>query len=185
MINLLPPEHKRDIRAARANSLLIKYNFLLVGVFLFLLLSIGVVYVYLNNTKATAEATMQENDSKVSNFAMTREEAEQFRQNLSTAKQILDREVNYTKVILKIAGVLPQGTVLTGLSLDAATFGKETTLSAQAKSYDLAIKLKDALGQSGLFTDVHFQSIAASTNSSDYPITVNLMVTFDTKAAKV
>ncbi len=185
MINLLPPEHKRDIRAARANTLLIKYNFLLIGVFAFLLLSIGVVYVYLNNTKAAAEVTMQENEAKVSGFASTKEQAEQFRQNLSTAKQILDKEVNYTKVILKIAQSLPAGTILTGLSLDAATFGKETALSAQTKSYDQAIKLKDALAQSGLFTDVHFQSIAASTNSSDYPITVNLMVTFDTKAAKV
>lgn len=185
MINLLPPEDKRDIRAARANTLLIRYNVLLVGVFLFLMLAIGVVYVYLSTAKATAEATMQENTAKVGNLAATKEQAEAFRKNLSIAKEILNKEVNYTKVILKVAESMPAGTVLTGLSLDASTFGKETTLAAQTKSYEQAIKLKDSLSQSGLFTDVHFQSISASTDGSNYPITVNLMVTFDTKAAKV
>lgn len=183
MINLLPPEHKRNIRAARANSLLIRYNVLLAGVLAFLMLAIGVVYVYLSNTKATAEITIKENKEKVAGFNATEQEAQLFRQNLATAKQILDREVNYTTVILKISNVLPKNTVLTNLTLDASSFGKETTLSAETKSYDDAIILKDALSQSGLFTDVHFQSITSST-STTYPVTVNLSVTFKKEAAK-
>lgn len=183
MINLLPPEHKQDIQAARTNTLLIKYNLLLLGVLAFLMLAIGVVYVYLSNTKAGSEITIKENKEKVAGFASTEQEAQIFRQNLSTAKQILDREVNYTNVILKISRILPSGTVLTNLSLDASQFGKETTLAAQVKDYDKAIALKDALSQSGLFTDVHFQTITASADG-DYPVTVNLFVTFNKEAAK-
>ncbi len=183
MINLLPPEHKRDIRAARANTLLIRYNILLVGVLAFLMLAIGIVYFYLSTTKAGAETTIKENKEKVAGFIATEQEAQLFRQNLATAKQILDREVNYTKVILKISNTLPSGTVLTNLTLDASSFGKETNMVAQAKSYDQAIALKDALNQSGLFTDVHFQSIVSS-GSADYPVTVNLYVTFKKEVAK-
>jgi Tfp pilus assembly protein PilN len=183
MINLLPPAHKRDIQAARANSLLIRYNFLLLSVLAFLMLSIGVVYVYLTNTKASAETTIRDNQAKVAGFTPVEEQAQSFRQNLSTAKQILDREVNYTQVILALAKVLPNGVVLTSLSLDAATFGTETTLAAKAKSYEQAIALKDALSQSSLFSDVHFQSIVAS-EGTDYPVTVNLYVTFKKEAAK-
>lgn len=182
MINLLPPEHKRDIRAARTNTLLIRYNLLLVGVLAFLLLAIGVVYVYLSNSKASADMTIKENKEAVAGFAATEQEAQTFRQNLATAKEILDREVNYTDVILNISRALPSGSILTNLSLDASSFGKETTLAAQVKSYDKAIALKDALSQSGLFTDVHFQSITSSSNA-DYPITVNLFVTFKKEAA--
>lgn len=184
MINLLPPQHKQDIRAARANSLLIRYNFLLLGILAFLMLAIGIVYVYLTGTKASAEATIKDNQSKVSSFASVAEQAQLFRNNLSVAKLILDKEVNYTKVILSVAKVLPAGTILTTLSLDASSFGTETTLAAQAKSYDQALALKDALTKSGLFSDVHFQSIVASEGSGDYPITVNLYVTFKKEAAK-
>lgn len=186
MISLLPPETKREIGAARANTLLIRYNILLLGTLGFLLLAIGVVYVFLNTSKATAENTIKENEAKVANFSTIEEQAQQFRKNLATAKQILDREVNYTKVILEISQILPSGVVLTNLSLDAATFGTETTLVAQAKSYEQAIALKDAFSQSPLLSNVHFQSINATEGSTGnpYPVTVNLNVTFKKGAAK-
>src|SRR5262245_15442644 len=112
MINLLPPQHKQDIRAARANSLLIRYNFLLLGALAFLMLAIGIVYVYLTSAKASDEKTIKDNQSNVAGFASVEEQAQIFRNNLSVAKLILDKEVNYTKVILSIAKVLPAGTIL-------------------------------------------------------------------------
>lgn len=184
MINLLPPDAKHQIRAARANNLLIRYNLLLVGSLLFLLGAIGVVYVYLSNVKTSAQATINENQAKVASFTSTKNQADLFRQNLSIAKQILDREVNYTKVMLEIANILPSGTVLTGLTLDASTFGTETTLTAQAGSYEQALALKDAFSKSSLFTNVHFQSITATEGTSAYPLSVNLTVTFKRDAAK-
>jgi Tfp pilus assembly protein PilN len=186
MISLLPPEQKREISAARTNTLLIRYNVLLLGALAFLLLSIGIVYFYLNNAKTNNEKVMSENQAKVANFSTIAEQAQIFRQNLSTAKQILDRQVNYTKVILEIAQLLPGGVVLTNLSLDAATFGSETTLVAQAKSYDQAVALKDSFSQSPLFSNVHFQSINTTEGAAGntYPITVTLSVTFKKGAAK-
>lgn len=184
MINLLPPEHKRDISAARANTLLIRYNILLIGIFVFMLLAIGIVYVYLATTKTNAETAIKDNQAKVAGYADVEEQAQLFRQNLATAKQILDREVNYTKVILAVSKVLPNGVILSNLTLDAASFGTETTLIAQTKSYQQATALKDALTNSGLFSDVHFQSIVASEGGGEYPVTVNLFVTFKKEAAK-
>lgn len=187
MISLLPPENKRDISAARTNTILIRYNILLLGAVAFLMLSIGIVYFYLANTKAGAEKIISENEAKVTNFAATEQQASVFRQNLVTAKQILDREVNYTKVILDVSRLLPSGTVLTNLSLDAATFGTPTSLVVQATNYDRALALKDTLSKSQLFSDVHFLSISATegTAGGAYPVTVTLGVTFKKEAAKL
>jgi Tfp pilus assembly protein PilN len=185
MINLLPPNEKRQLHAARSNSLLIRYNIFLIGAIIFLLLAIGFVYVYLNNTKATAEQTINENKSKVSGYTSVESQAANFRSNLATAKQILDREVTYTKVILAIAKLLPQGTALENLNLDASTFGTETPLVALAKDYDSALAIKDSFQKSPLFSNVHFESIVASTAKDTlYPITVNLKVTIKKDAAK-
>lgn len=186
MINLLPSEEKRQLRAARTNALLIRYNIALLGAGIFLGIALTVVYVYLGTAKANSEQIISDNKVKASGYAAVESEANIFRGNLGIAKQILGSEVTYSKVILAIASILPAGTTLDKLSLDSTTFGTPTTLSAQAKSYETALALKDAFQKSALFTDVHFQSIISNTGSQSgaYPFTVNLDVTIKKDAAK-
>ncbi len=186
MINLLPPAEKRQLRAARTNALLVRYNFFLLGAVAFLCLAVGMTYIYLNNTKTGAEQAISQNKTKVASYAPTIAQAQQFRSNLATAKQILDHEVTYTKVILAISQLLPSGTVLENLHLDSQTFGTETILTAKAKDYTRALALKDSFQNSPLFSNVHFQNITTSDASSNsgYPLTVNLNVTIKKDAAK-
>lgn len=185
MINLLPPEEKRQLHAARSNTLLVRYNILLVGVVIFMVLAIGFVYIYFNNTKNDSQIIIDESTAKVSSFAPIAAQASTFRNNLATAKQILDREVVYTKVIVAVAKLMPRGTVLDNLSLDASTFGKPATIAAKTKTYNDAIALKDSFSKSELFSDVHFESITANDgDASGYRMLVNLSVTFKKDAAK-
>lgn len=183
MINLLPPEEKRQLRAARTNTLLLRYNIFLIGAVVFLGLAVGVTYVYLSNTKASAETLISENRARVADFADIQAQADLFRTNLKTAKQILDNEVVYTKVMLAIAALMPSGTILDKLNLDSQTFGTETTLSARAVSYEDALRLKESFEKSSIFTNVHFQSINSG-GQAPYPLTVNLNVTIKKDAAK-
>jgi Tfp pilus assembly protein PilN len=183
MINLLPPEEKRQLRAARSNTLLLRYTIFLLIAIAFLGAAIGVTYFYLSSTKASAEQTISDNKAKVSSYATIETQASQFRNNLATAKQILDHEVTYTKVILDISQLLPSGVVLPSLSLDSQTFGTETTIAASAKDYDRVLALKTAFENSPLFTNVHFISIANSASTA-YPITVTLGVTIKKGAAQ-
>jgi Tfp pilus assembly protein PilN len=186
MINLLPSEDKRQLRAARTNSLLIRYNILILAILAFLGLSIGVTYFYLNTTKANAQGVIDGNRARVSSYASVQTQADQFRTNLATAKQILSHEVTYSNVILEIAALLPSGVVLQNLSLDANTFGTPITLTANTKSYDSAIELKNSFQASSLFSDVHFTTITSNTASGagQYPVTVSLSVVIKKGVAK-
>lgn len=183
MINLLPPNNKRQLQAARTNTLLLRYNFLLIGAVVFLLIATGVVYFYLNSTKAHAEQTIQDNNAKVSSYDKVKQQADDFRTSLSTAKQVLDQNIVYTKVILEIAQLLPSGVVMDKLDLDAKTFGTPTTFAARAKDYTAALALKDSLQNSALFSNVSFSSLSGD-GSGGYPINVNLNVTIQKDAAK-
>jgi Tfp pilus assembly protein PilN len=183
MINLLPPEDKRQLRAARTNTLLARYNIILLAAVAFLGLAIGVVYIYLTTTKAGADATVSENATETAQYAGVVEEANQFRNNLSIAKQILDREITYTNVLLNIAQVMPAGVELESLTLDAETFGAETTLSASARDYDRALAFKDALQNSPYFSDVHFQTVDDS-QSGDHPLLISINVTIAPEIAQ-
>lgn len=185
MINLLPPEEKKQLQAARSNTLLIRYNILLATVVAFMGIAVAVTYVYLNSTQQNAQTTINQNDAKVSQYDPIKAEATEFRQHLVTAKQILDNEVTYSKVILEISQLIPSGVILQNLALDSQTFGTETTLVAEAKTYQDAIALKESFSKSPLFANVHFQSItAAGSQGGTYPILVNLDVTIQKEAAK-
>lgn len=179
MINLLPHEEVRQLRAARTNVLLVRYNILLAVAVVFLLVAISITYFQLTRSKEIAQDTIDQNTTRSSSFAPVENQAKQFRTNLGTAKQILDREVTYTNVVLAIAKVLPSGVILDNLNLDAQTFGTPTTLVAHAKTYESALALKESFQTSKLFSDVHFESISSGDASAtpDYPVTVNLSVT--------
>lgn len=184
MINLLPLEEKRQLRAARTNTLLLRYNVSLLIVISFLGLATMFVSLYLSNAKDAAEQTITDNQIKAAGYAAVKSQADVFRSNLTTAKQILDNEVTYTKVVLAVAQLMPSGTVLDKLNLDSQTFGTPIVLTAQAKSYESAIALKDSFQKSPLFSDVHFESITSAESATGYPYAVDLNVTIKKDTAK-
>lgn len=184
MINLLPDAHKKEFRAARANVILLRYNFVLLGTAVFLLLAGLVVYVVLNNSKAIAESTNSSNSQRASEFEPTRKATDEYRKNLEIAKKILNNEVVYTDLAFAITNLLPKGVLLDGLELDSQKFGAPTLLNAHAKDYAAVSELKRVFESSALFSNVHFQTITANDNSSPgYPISVIINVTMD-KATK-
>lgn len=186
MINLLPPDHRSQLRAAQTNTLLLRYNIFLVGALLFIALALGVVYFYLTMNKANAEQTLADNEARVGSYASVQQEATDFRSALSTAKQVLDKEITYTKTVVAITKLMPAGTVLQDLNLDAANFGTPTSFVFQAKDYTTALSIKDSFQASPLFSDVHLQSIAtaSSDDKAGYPYTVTLSMTITKDAAK-
>ena len=183
MINLLPTEERRQLAASRTNSLLLRYNIFMIGVLAFIGLAIGVTFVYLSNTQATAEHQIAENQARVSSYNDIQQQETSFKTNLTTARQILDKEVVYTKAILTIANMIPSGVVLQSLKLDAQTFGTETVLTFQAKTVDDTLALKKAFENSKVFLNPHFQDINTSGGQGDHPVTVNMNVTIDKSIA--
>lgn len=180
MINLLPYEHKNEIRAGRTNVLLVRYIAILICAAVVLSGLLVGSYVVLNNTKAIAEVKVAENKQRMSAFGATQVQSDSFRSDLTTAKTILDGNISFSKLIYKIAAIVPPGVVLDNLALDPATFGSSVALTASAKSFDDATKLRDAFSNNDqVFSDVTLQTIRNPENASSsdpYPVKVTLSV---------
>lgn len=185
MINLLPEGYKKEIRAARTNVILLRYNLLALGAVAFVLLGSVVVYGVLSATKSGAEATNQNNTNRAVEYEQTRKEADEYRKNLEIARKIIDNEVIYTDQIFTITNLLPSGIILDGLNLNSKEFGAPMLINARAKNYDAVTNLKRAFEQSSYFSDVHFQSITddGGASTQGYPIGVVISVTIN-KAVK-
>lgn len=188
MINLMPPNDRRQLAAARTNTLLLRYSVLLGAVIGILVIELIAMFVVVNMEKGQNEATIRDNQAKTASYAAVEQQAASFRTNLSTASYILGKQISYTSLILALANSLPSGSVISQLSLDPSSFGTPTTLNVTTTSYQRAIDVKTALQNAKinsslpLFSSVSFQSVSTTGGTSAYPFTAVYNVTYS-KAA--
>ncbi len=179
MINLLPDERKAEIRAGRTNVLLLRYIFISLSAVVVLGGLLVGSYVVLDGAKQGAQLKVSENQSRVSAYNDVRSQADSFRADLATAKTVLDDDTSFTELIYKIADIIPRNVVLDDLNLDPATFGSDTTMTASAKTFTDAGRLKDAFTKNGeIFSKVQIQSLSSDDSSAqtEYPVKITLKV---------
>lgn len=183
MINLLAPDDRRQLTAARTNSLLLRYVILLGAFMVVLVAELGGAYLVLANANATDQATIDSNAQGTQSFAQTKSDLASFSADLTTAKYILDQQVPYTTIILRLAAALPADAVLDKVTIDPTTFGTSTILTVHTVSYPKAIDVKSSLQASGIFSDVSFQSISEHADGK-YPYTASYNVTYSKELLK-
>jgi hypothetical protein len=185
MINLLPDEKKKEIRAGRVNVIIRGYIGMAAVAVAFVGIVLAGTYVTLNVSRSSAQARVDKNEQLTVNYNSVSSEADKFRSNLATAKQILDKEVTYSSLILKIARAVPNGVVLDSLNLDSKTLGTPITLTAHARDKAAAQQLKSSFGnQPQLFSDVHFEQLQFGGDNGAYPVTVTLGLVINKEAVK-
>lgn len=191
MINLLAPEMKRQIRAARINVVLLNYCVILS------LTAVAVVGIFGAGTwvtmqeRAEAETRKAQAEQDAGQFAKTKQEAESFANDLKQAKTILASEVSFYDLITRIAAIVPEGVILSNFSLGTNVLATPITINAKARSYEDAVKLKNSLADSPIFDVVNLSNASQEqTNAAQnpvgarYPVSVTLSATFSKDFAK-
>lgn len=179
MINLLPDDAKRQIRAGRTNVVLVRYIVFLLFAVVFLVVISAAVYLLLMNNKATAEQANKIASSKDSSYLSVQAQANSLRDSLTTAKSILDSEIVYSKVITGIAAALPSGVVIDSLTLDSTKFGTPIELTLHARSTQDALKSRTTFQKSSLLSNFKLESLSSDGSNSAYPVTANVTVTIN------
>lgn len=182
MINLLPPDDKKQIRAARVNVLLLRYNTMLGFGIVFLALALAVAYFFLMTSKQAAETTIADNARKEGSYAEVKTQAETFRTQLSSSKSILDGQISYAKAALAIAKLLPEGTALSSLKLDETSFTTPLLLTVKLSNEAAAAQLMKNFQGSSLFSNITKGKI--SVGQGAFPYIMELTVTMSKEAAR-
>lgn len=177
MINLLPPEGKKQLRAARSNVLLLRYNFLVLAALLFLVVGLGAVYVYLTAQKQAAEATISDNTQREGAFKTVKEDAAQFQNELKSAKTILDSQVSYSQAFIRISALMPDGTALKDkLDLTETILAAPITMTVKIKNEAAAQTLLNTFKASKYVKNIVKNSIGIG--SGDFPYTMDVTIVF-------
>ena len=180
MINLLSDERKDEIKAARANVLLLRYMSIIALAFLFISGALYVSYTVLTTTMKNAETLIASNDVKADVYSETKQEVDALSAKLSDAKGILDQEIRYSEVLVKVGQLMPRGTVLGDLTLNSAAFnGEPVEIKAYAKSTAEASVLQSNFQSSPLFSNVNLKGTETSQGLDGYPVVVSMSVTLN------
>lgn len=191
MINLLPESHKSEIRAARMNTLLLRYLAILSAAIIVLSGIVAAGYVVLEAKHESVQSLLQESQAKTAQYSSIRADAEAMQSSLSSAKSILDQKIPYTKLIYKIAASIPDGVVLDTLELDPSVFGSAMTINATAKTFEAASQLPNKLkSYRDTFTKVELLSLESgssdegATEGSAYPVRVSVSIVINKEALR-
>lgn len=183
MINLLPPDDKKQVRAARSNVLLLRYNFLLIGIIVFLGLAIAFTYYYLSMSLDAANQTIANNAQKETSYSTTKTEAEKFRAQLSESKAVFDGQISYSAALINIAHLIPDGAVISTLELGETSFSTPLILNVNVKGKFQAATVRDNFKNSPLFSNVTIGTVKKGTVTG-YPYSIEVTVNMTKEAAK-
>lgn len=175
MINLLPQAAKKELAAGRANRLLLRYLLMFLGLAIIMLAIIFVVYLFLRNTNDAEVQKKAETEATSQQLLSRQQDVIAFKSDLATAKQILDKQINYSTIILRVADTIPDGVVISDIALSPEAIGTPTKVNAQAKSESRLKALKDSFNASPYFENAFYDSVTKQTG--EYPYSAVLTVT--------
>lgn len=163
MINLLNPEHFAELKAARLNFRLRRYIVLAV------VATVGIVAIYgggywsASNEYVLAEKQNVAAQAELKSHEALKNRLAEYRANLVIADKILDTQLVYSDFLVYTAQAMPPNTILASVGLSTKSLvatGPEKgvmPLEARTKSYDDALRLKESLEASPLFSDVRLK----------------------------
>lgn len=184
MINLMPDDTKKELRAARVNVMLSRYIFVLILAGLFLALVLFGSFYLLNQSRESSLQLIQTNGVKADVYSSTKAQVDELSGSLNGARTILDQEVRYSNVLINFAQLMPSGTVIGEITLDTNSFGAPFTVAVYARTTNDAVALQDRFQSSNLFSDVSFQSISESGGIEGYPVNATMTLTLNKAAAQ-
>ena len=160
MINLLPEETKKQLRAAHYNVIMLKYLTFLGAGMGFLVLACGVSYFYLQVSSNP--------DSNIGTYNVAKKQLDGLKSDQSITKNVLAERVSYSSVVTAIATALPSDAVINQLSIESTAAGTVATFQINSSSSVTAESLKVNFGssRSPLFTSFSVQPTSADSSNA-------------------
>lgn len=159
MINLLPPDRVLNIRLARSNTILRRYIELIIFGALVLLAAILVARYFFGIQNDNIQRTVDLNSAKIADLEPVQKQAEELSATVNTISGLLSRNVKFSNMLAQIGGIMPPGSVLTGLKFSLEDMEAPLVVSAQVDNEQKAAVLRNNLATSSLFDKAEIKNI--------------------------
>lgn len=184
MINLLPNEMREEREYGRKNRVLLGYSFaVMTTVILVSVIMIGSLQ-FIGRDTEQIQQTIVENEADIVRLEREIMDLRDVSTRLQSAGKLYEQSVIFSELIPRIGGILPQGSVINGLSLSDGADGDTLSLSVSLLTADLAPVLQQNLISSDLFEAADIGSITPTNDeNSIYTFTATVNVSFAEQTA--
>jgi len=182
MINLIPDHIRINNRYALRNVKLIRYTVVSLVAMASIVVMTGLSILSMNRTESNLQEQSDEQNQKLATYKPLEDQGKKLSTEISTINTLLDRQVEFSELLPKIAKTMPPGAILTQLDFSTSDIlagvskapGASTTvqqkpflLQAAVKDRNVAATLLENIRASkDLFTDADFVSISQSTKGT-------------------
>lgn len=197
MINLLPPDAKEEIIYGRRNRKILHALAVLVLVHIAILGITVFGHVYITSAQdsykvAAAEASKRIKDQKLEE---TQKQLETLSNNFKTVVQIISKQVLFSKLFEKVGSIIPNGAILTNLTLTNNDTALDLTIAATNRENANQAYVNISDPNNGLFEKADLIGIScvqrtsttaantASETTSKYPCQATVRVLFKTNSS--
>ena len=183
MINLLPPEVKNGYRYGRHNVGLRRWVivFLLAFVGLGAIATYGLLTLHQSTNNYNQQIAASQTLFKKENFSGVESQVQNISNSFKLTVKVLSQEVLFSQLIEQIGRTIPDGSNLTGLTIDQIQGGID--IVANATSYQVAsqvqVNLADPVNQ--IFSKADIESITCQSKDAvnpTYPCVINMRALF-------
>lgn len=183
MINLLPYETKKQLKASRSNAIWLRFLIILCVAMAFLLGACAVTAFLLQSGRDINNA-LTSNPNLTSETIEINRQADDALTNLNFAKTIFNEQISYSYLLTSLDSILPDGAVLGGFSVDNNSINNELTLLIKASSADQTSVIASGFKNSPVFSS--YTLISAKQDGTDqyHPTTITIKVKINKEALK-
>ncbi len=178
-INLLPPEQKQSISYARRNTVLRKWVIAAtIGVLgIVVVVAVGSFFISQSTKNQQAQVTDMKNQLAVQKQTEVEQQVSSISNSIKLTLQVLQRQIFFSKLLVKVGEVMPSGTLLEGLTISSQQ--NSIDLAAAAKDYQTATQVQINITDPSkkLFDDADILNVTCS-DTGAYPCKVSLRATF-------
>lgn len=159
MINLLPLDNRKQLRASYVNTDLFKYIFLFIGTIIALVVSIAFIYITLLYTKGNIEQQLVEVKQRSQATIQTKQRAEQLQKNINEVDAIFSKQSHYSNFLVEFSKALPKDVAIQNLTLSEQALKAPIIIQISTNNHDQMINTKRTLEKAKFIDSVSISSI--------------------------
>lgn len=165
MLNLMPPESKEAIIYARRNTRLIHWTFGCIVIIIAMAATVVLGNFYIDNSKHNLSRSIDQTKTTITSQKLDKvqAEAQSLSGGIKLIVQVLSKEIQFSKLLQQLGGLMPSGATLGNLQLSNKVNGA-LDLTANAVDYQSATQVQVNLSDSknNLFDKVDTISVSCS-----------------------
>lgn len=183
MINLLPQDNRKQLKASVMNVILMRYVFFFAGTLIVVAASVAFIYLALLQSKNNLNHQLEDTKQRALAVAATKTESENLRQDIKNVDTIFNNQVHYSNLFIALAKALPADVYIKNFAISHAEMSKTTpivkTLLVVAKNNDRVIETKKALERAKFISSVSINVV--NSNDKAFEVDATIDITFDKK----